>query len=173
MYTLKNKKNLVVFVLIAAMVIIIAAIAISLEGSKNKSEAPGISDQLRTDEMTNEYITQKKIVTGRNGDMIDEAPPLGRVYINGSVLNELDNPINKDALFYVVINVFYEIDSIFTYEGKPLNKWYTDPALVVFNEPYDFWYNNIFLPYDKEMTAAEERGEEHAQGWWKYGGDGM
>lgn len=152
-----KQRKLIILSLIVAAFIIAAAIAIPLILSRNSAQ-----------ELSGAQQAEKRIVTGINGDMFDAAPPLGMVYINSSVTKAMEYPENQDALFYININPYFKMDKLFIYKGKTRDEWHNDPALRVYNEPHEYWYENIYLPLDEEMRAAELNGEEHAQGWEKH-----
>lgn len=155
-----KKRKLIILSIIAVAIIIAAAIAIPL-----------ILDSSNAQELNSSQQKDKKIVTGINGDMVDEAPPLGMVYINGSVIKAMEDSKNQDDLFYINVETYYDVNNLFIYKGKTMAQWREDPELTAFNESSEEWYDNIYLPLDEEMRAAEQSGEEHAQGWEKHDPD--
>lgn len=118
--------------------------------------------------------TAKKIVTGNGAmDAMDEwVPEGGQVNLSGGVSMAIADPANTDALFYVSISIYCDPEQYFVYGGKTMSAWYedrlTDPAFVHHEAVYDAWYTDVYLPFDAEMRAAEENGEEYAQGWEKH-----
>lgn len=119
-----------------------------------------------------------KIVTGGSDDPLNEwVPGGGEVNLSGGVSQAIADPANADALFYVAISVYTDPEQYFVYGGKTMAAWYddrlTDPAFVHHEAVYDTWYNDVYLPCDAEMRAAEARGEEYAQGWEKHDPDAL
>lgn len=142
--------------------------------SKAKDEIVIVTDLHDEDseiveEQQEEVVPDKKIVTGERGPSTFVTPPSGYVDIHSYVLRAMDDPENEGALFYVSIgfNIDFKDDQ-FTYKGKTLDEWWADPAILAYHEPYEEWNETIYKPMDEEMTAAEERGEEHAYMWWKH-----
>lgn len=123
-------------------------------------------------------ITAKTVTGDGAMDAMDEwVPTGGQVNLSGGVSQAIADPANADALFYVAISVYTDPEQYFVYGGKTMAAWYddrlTDPAFVHHEAVYDTWYNDVYLPYDAEMRAAEARGEEYAQGWEKHDPDAL
>lgn len=92
----------------------------------------------------------------------------GEVKISFGLSGALEDPENSGALFYAAVSVYHTLGQDFKYKGKTFEEWLEEPAIEEYNEAYQTWHDEIYVPYDAEMTAAEERGEERAQGWWKH-----
>jgi len=180
--TKKHKRQIIILSIVTALAIA-AAIAIPLILSKGASEVRGSAQNTQTPmqattkpghikESERPQETERKIVTGTDGIMNDETPAYGTVRINGSLTDAMQDMEKQDALFFVRISTNFWTKGLFTYKGKTVEQWRADPALIAFDEPFDDWNENVFKPYDREMSAAEERGAEHAQGWEKNGEGG-
>lgn len=119
-------------------------------------------------------ITDRVVLKGSNiiPDQIVSAatiiPQPGEVDITDSLSDALKDPVNIDALFYSAVSVYYDLGQDFKYEGKTLKEWSADPALKKHDEVYQTWNDEVYVPRDAEMRAAEERSEKYAQGWEKH-----
>lgn len=115
--------------------------------------------------------SSKPIIEGTNGDMADNWSKSGNVDISPTLLEKMKKYGEDDVLFHVRISIHFNITDLFTYEGKTLEEYRAEPIRKFYRNEYDEWYETIYIPMDEEMAAAEERGEEHAQGWWKHSPD--
>ena len=73
-----------------------------------------------------------------------------------------------DAYFHVEVCLYFDISDRFTYKGKTMDEWKADPILDLHDEVREVWTTEIYEPMDREMVAAEQRGEEYALGWEKH-----
>lgn len=97
-----------------------------------------------------------------------ENPSPGEVIIMNTLMNEMKNYGHSNVVFHVNISISCDISDMFKYKGKTMDEYRHDPMLKLYREEYAKWYKTIYKPMNEEMTAAEERGEDHAQGWWKH-----
>lgn len=113
----------------------------------------------------------KPIIEGLNGTMNEEVPNPGEVYVSPTLEHEMSHYGADDVLFHVRISISYDITDEFTYHGKTMDEYRNEPIRKLYRNEYDKWKEEIYIPLDKEMTAAEQNGEEYAQGWEKHSPD--
>ena len=143
------------------MLIILLILALLLTAC-GKKEASPVSSTLQ--EMG---VTAK---SGKNETSVFESgeePKNGEVFLDASLERSLRETEEQNAEFTVRVYVHCGMRE-FLYKGKLL-KFYADvPVLREYNEASAKWYNEEYYELDREMTKAEEAGEEYAQGWWKH-----
>lgn len=175
----KKKRTYPVWMIPVAAAIVLAIIFIPqfINNSRRtlpESHASIIDGEHSPDNSTLMSETQnqsKPIIEGKNGADNEAEPSQGEVYITPTLEEEMKQYGPDDVLFHVNILVYADITNGFKYEGKTLDEYRNDPTLKFYNEAYDKWRIEVYLPLNEEMTAAEERGEEYAQGWWKHDPD--
>jgi hypothetical protein len=110
------------------------------------------------------------IISGKNPieeQPIMSAPFPGHVLVNKSINTYLSFYKGNDR-FYVLIYIDFFLNESFTYQNKSMVEWLSDPIITFRESVYAKWYQNMYLPYDEKMRAAEARGEDYAQGWEKH-----
>jgi hypothetical protein len=179
----KKKSRIVVLMIPAVAALLLAVIFIPQIMNNNPrtpSEIPGSIDSSGYPSASSTYwsTTQtqsKPIITGINGAENQVAPQPGEVIITPTLEEKMKQYGPDDVLFHVKIDLYFDITNAFKYEGKTMDEhmdeYRNNPAYVLYNEEHEKWWEEVYLPLDKEMTAAEERGEDYAQGWWKHDPD--
>ncbi len=109
-----------------------------------------------------------RLVWDENGPMDTEAPQIGKTKMPLNLRRAAEDPANADALFPVEIQVFWEVEPYFRYEGRTMDEWRAQPALEVYRTASDVWREDVYPELDEKMKAAEARGDADAQGWEKH-----
>ncbi len=175
----KKRRNYPVWMIPAAAAIVLAIIFIPQFINNSRQTLPerhtsiigGDHSPDNSTLMSEAQNQSKPIIEGINGVCNEAVPNQGEVYITPTLEEEMKQYGPDDVLFHVNILVYADITNDFKYEGKTLEEYRNDPALKFYNEAYDKWRIEVYFPLNEEMTAAEERGEEYAQGWWKHSTD--
>lgn len=162
-----RKSYKVLILSIAAVIIAAVAIVIPNILSRNDSK---IEDNINNNHVSDED-SQRIIIEPPAGHTSEgcETPKSSEVIVYDILKDEIVNYGYDDTYFHVsIFFYFYTVEDMFKFEGKTIDEYIHDPVLKLYREEYDQWYETIYIPMDEEMTAAEERGEEHALGWWKH-----
>ena len=169
-----RKKKLVILLTIAGALIIAAVIAIPL--ILHKGEDKQVQDSSLSKETKKQVQrTERVVVEGPDAasTFTGEEPPPGEVFVIGTLESELKNYGDDEALFHVKLWIFCDISEAFEYEGKTLQEYNELPILEFYDEEREIWKQEVYIPLDKEMSDAEQAGEEYAQGWSKHDADEM
>lgn len=127
--------------------------------------SPGTENTPEQDLSIHEAVEGKKVISGDAGAEEEQHAELGEILISQSVGNSIKSPQNTGAYFYVKLSPNFGIGADFEFEGKQYEEWSRVAQLKAYDEAYEVWLEEVFPALDEEMKAAEERGEEQAQGW--------
>lgn len=150
-------KKAIIFIMTAALLILGACTAGNSQVDTTQSP-----EQTKSIE---EAVEGETVISGETGVEDEEAPQPGQAILSQSVSNSVKSPSNSDAYFYVQLKPNFDLGKDFMFEGKTYNEWWNVPEILTYNTAYETWLRDVYPSLDEEMKAAEERGEEQAQGW--------
>lgn len=163
-----------------AAVIVLAIVLVPQIINNNKTNINIEQTGTLSDAIDNKDINRKAtldsnmpIIEGTNGIMNDEVPNPGDVYISPTLEDEMNHYSKDEVLFHVRISIYFDITDLFTYEGKTMDEYRRNPVIELYNEQYKIWKEEIYKSLNQQMTAAEQNGEEYAQGWEKHSPDDL
>ena len=96
-----------------------------------------------------------RLVWDENGPMDTEAPQIGKTKMPLNLRRAAEDPANADALFPVEIQVFWEVEPYFRYEGRTMDEWRAQPALEVYRTASDSGVRMCILSWTKRRKRQK------------------
>ena len=157
-----------IVILSAVLLLLVGACGVlpDYSGDIDDSQSPGINVQThKPEESLEDAVAGEKVIYGDSEVEEELEPQQGEVVMTQSVNNSVIALGNKDAYFYVDLGACFYLDKDFEYEGRQYEEWDKVPEMQAYYDAYDVWLQDVYPALDAQMKAAQERGEEQAQGW--------
>ena len=113
----------------------------------------------------------RRIVTGKNGASDNQDAVVGQRLIEYSLEDAIKAPENDGCLFDVElwISNFAEVDAYIEEQWANVLDKQNDPAILHYNEEYEYWLENIYEPTQDDIKAQENgkgREAEYFAAYW-------
>ena len=113
----------------------------------------------------------RRIVTGKNGASDNQDAVVGQRLIEYSLEDAIKAPENDGCLFDVElwISNFAEVDAYIEEQWANVLDKQNDPAILHYNEEYEYWLENIYEPTEDDIKAQENgkgREAEYFAAYW-------
>ncbi len=113
----------------------------------------------------------RRIVTGKNSASDNQDAVVGQRLIEYSLEDAIKAPENDGCLFDVElwISNFAEVDAYIEEQWANVLDKQNDPAILHYNEEYEYWLENIYEPTQDDIKAQENgkgREAEYFAAYW-------
>lgn len=113
----------------------------------------------------------RRIVTGENGGLNEFVPSTGQRYLLPDLEQAIRAPENDGCLFDVEVRIwnYAEVEAYVESEWAKVMDKQNDPAILHYNEEYDYWLDNIYEPTEADLKAQENgkgREAEYFAAYW-------
>lgn len=113
----------------------------------------------------------RRIVTGKNSASDNQDAVVGQRLIEYSLEDAIKAPENDGCLFDVElwISNFAEVDAYIEEQWANVLDKQNDPAILHYNEEYEYWLENIYEPTEDDIKAQENgkgREAEYFAAYW-------
>ena len=113
----------------------------------------------------------RRIVTGKNSASDNQDAVVGQRLIEYSLEDAVKAPENDGCLFDVElwISNFAEVDAYIEEQWANVLDKQNDPAILHYNEEYEYWLENIYEPTQDDIKAQENgkgREAEYFAAYW-------
>lgn len=112
-----------------------------------------------------------RVVTGKNGSLDNQVATVGQRLIEYSLEDAIKAPENEGCLFDVELWIynFAEVDAYVEEQWAKVIDKQNDPAILRYNEEYEYWLENIYEPTEDDIKAQENgkgREAEYFAAYW-------
>lgn len=112
----------------------------------------------------------RRVVAGKNGALDNEVANVGQRLILPSIEDAIKAPENDGCLFDVELWIwnFAEVDAYVEEQWAKVIDKQNDPAILRYNEEYEYWLENVYEPTEDDIEAQENGKGREAEYFAEY-----